>query len=186
MNIRDYEDDDLIKMAISGDMAAFEEIYFRYRAYAFGVARRHLRDYHMAEDVTQEAFAKLLCKFHLFVGTGRFKSFLASIVSNMCKDILRKRSALSLDLISVTEGDSILVDPKQVHPIDKMIKVERIAAVREVIKNLPPTHSSLINGYWYDDMRLAQLAYKFNLPLGTVKSMIYGAMRKMQGLLEGN
>ena len=186
MNIRDYEDDDLIKMAISGDMAAFGEIYFRYRAYAFGVARRHLRDHHMAEDVTQEAFAKLLCKFHLFVGTGRFKSFLASIVSNICKDILRKRRTLSLDLISVMDGDSILVDPKQGHPIDKMIKCERVAAVREVIKNLPPIHSSLINDYWYDDMKLSQLAYKFNLPLGTVKSMMYGAMKKMHGLLEGN
>lgn len=183
MTNRDCNDNELIKMAVSGDMDAFGEIYLRYKAYAFEIARKHLGDHHMAEDATQEVFAKLICKLHLFVGNGNFKSFLGSVVRNLCKDIMRRRKMLSLDIVYGSNRDIILVDPKQEQPIEFIVKKEDIEAVRLATDKLPVIYSSMIKSYWYDEMKLSEVAYKFNLPLGTVKSMIYGVLKKMQNSL---
>lgn len=183
MTHKDCNDDCLIQMAICGDMVAFEEIYLRYKSFAFAVANRHLKNYHMAEDVTQDTFAKLICKLHLFSKKGMFKSFLARIVSNSCKDIMRKRRMLSIDFAVGIKGEAVLVDLKQNQPIDIFVKKEIKQAVRNTVNGLPTHVANIFRNYWFDDMKLSAIAVKYSMPLGSVKSLIYSTMHKMRRYL---
>lgn len=184
MTHKDCKDKELIKMAISGDMFAFEEIYIRYRAYAFKIAKRQLKNHHMAEDVTQETFCKLLCKFHLFVGKGKFKFLLAKIVRNICKKIMKKQKMLSIDVLSKMNNEVFLVDLNQDNPIEKMIENEKVEAINAAIEKLSDVYLFIVKGYWYNDMTLLQLACKLNLSLATVESMMFEALNKMHEYLE--
>jgi RNA polymerase sigma-70 factor (ECF subfamily) len=138
----------------------------------------------MAEDVTQETFCKLLYKFHLFVGKGKFKFILANIVKNMCKKITKKQKMLSIDVLSKMNNEVFLVDLKQYNPIEKIIENEKVEAINAAVEKLSDVYLFMVKGYWYNDMTLLQLACKLNLSLATVESMMFEALNKMHEYLE--
>ena len=72
--------------------AAFEILYREYYVRVFGLCRRLLNSSELAEDAAQEAFMRAYKNFRKYDTEQPFWRWIASIASNHCIDVLRKKS----------------------------------------------------------------------------------------------
>src|SRR5437867_1607111 len=81
---------ELIAAINSGDAAAFEALYFRYRDWVAALAYRFTGDSDAALDVLQETFLYFLRKFPGFRLTANLKTFLYPAIRNLSIAARRK------------------------------------------------------------------------------------------------
>jgi RNA polymerase sigma-70 factor, ECF subfamily len=106
--VRDRE---LVTRAQAGDLAAFDDLYRRYRRRLHRLCVRRLQDSHEAEDVVQEAFARAWRALPNFGGDRRFYPWLTVIAAHLCTDVQRRRNRSTpvaefhqADVASVEDG----------------------------------------------------------------------------------
>jgi len=95
-------DDELVKLVLAGDEAAFACVFERYRKLVVHLVSRFFRQRQEIEDIVQQAFTKIYFSLKDFRG-GNDKSFsawLSRLTINACYDELRKRGRRSENLFS--------------------------------------------------------------------------------------
>ena len=95
-------DDELVKLVLAGEEAAFARVFERYRKLVVHLVGRFFRQREEIEDITQQAFTKIYFSLKDFRG-GRDKSFsswLSRLTINACYDELRRRKIRSENLFS--------------------------------------------------------------------------------------
>ena len=103
-----------------GDRRAFAELVRRHKTPLFNFVLRYLRSPSGAEDVTQEAFLRVVQRAAEFKHEARFSTWLYTIARNLCIDHGRKmklRRHPSLDAPTTEDGSArpmleVLPDPK--------------------------------------------------------------------------
>lgn len=86
------DDEGLMLRFQRGDHEAFSLLVRRHRTALFNFALRHLRSEALAEDVVQEAFARVVQNAGDFKHEARFSTWVYTIVRNLCIDQLRKHA----------------------------------------------------------------------------------------------
>src|SRR6478735_9325450 len=81
----------LVERAARGDAIAFSELVTRHYQRAVQVAYGLLHQRQDAEDVVQEAFARVYTRLPDFAGAAAFYTWLYRIVVNLSIDALRRR-----------------------------------------------------------------------------------------------
>jgi len=92
-------DEDLVRQAKDGDLAAFETLTTRYERRVYSLALRILRQQQDAEDITQQTFLSALEGLDRFRGEARFATWLLRITTFAALKVIRKRKGL--DLVSL-------------------------------------------------------------------------------------
>ncbi len=82
----------LVDKCLNGDSAAFGMLVDRYKESVYALAYSRLRNFHDAEDVTQEAFTKAYQKLRTLRRWDEFHVWIYAITSNLCKDWIRAKS----------------------------------------------------------------------------------------------
>src|SRR5436190_15273323 len=88
------------RVKMQDDPQAFAKLVERWEKTIQRLCTRMLGDPHRAEDMTQEAFARLFARRKDYEPTGRFSTFLWRVALNLCYDELRRinrRGEFSLD-----------------------------------------------------------------------------------------
>jgi RNA polymerase sigma-70 factor (ECF subfamily) len=134
MNEGDLSDETLMLRYQRGDRTAFAGIVSRHQRPVFNFVLRQLRSPEAAEEITQEAFVRVVKNAAEFKHEARFSTWLYTIARNLCIDHSRRmkhRRHQSLDAPSGPEGDgSALVD--RVPNPDRETDAERGAEVAEI------------------------------------------------------
>src|SRR4026209_1055976 len=73
-----------------GDRAAFAELGSRHQRALYNLVLRHLRSRAIAEEVTQEAFLRVVQRAAEFKHEARFTTWLYTIARNLCVDHSRR------------------------------------------------------------------------------------------------
>lgn len=177
-----------IDAAKGGDVQAFNRLVLHHQDVAYNVAYRILGDPAAAADATQDAFVSAYKAINRYK-TGNFKAWLLRIVNNKCLDALRKQKRHpepSIDEITEeNESPSFLRDVSDL-PEDEAERSELMGAIQACLQGLPdPQRSAVVlcdvEGYDY-----AEIAEILNVSLGTVKSRLNRARRKLQDCLRGS
>jgi RNA polymerase sigma-70 factor (ECF subfamily) len=95
-----------VKRAQQGDKDALAFLYARFADDVCGYARSIVHDYHEAEDVTQQVFAKLarvIGKYH--ERDVPFFAWMLRVTRNVALDHLRKQNPLPVEEVRVDGGD---------------------------------------------------------------------------------
>src|SRR5438128_2219760 len=87
----DYEDQNRVKRARSGDRKALEELVGRHQAWIYNIAVRMLYHPHDAEDATQEILVKAVTALSSFEGRSSFRTWLYRIAVNHVLNTKRGR-----------------------------------------------------------------------------------------------
>ena len=183
-DLQDRRDRDLIERVSGGDHRAFSELYRRYSASAFGLARRILGDQTMAEEVLQEVFLSLWRRAGAFdPARGSLRSWLFAQIHHRSVDVVRReeaerrRSRTTIDLEASDE------DVENV--IEESWLTSRRENVRSALAGLSPAQRQVIELAYYGGLTQTQVADAMGVPLGTVKSRTLAAMRRLRQLLGG-
>ncbi|AIQ64171.1 RNA polymerase sigma24 factor [Paenibacillus stellifer] len=175
----DEELNRLIRRARSGDQVAFSELVTRYKGRVYRYAAGMLGDRSDAEDVTQEAFVKAYFSLDALDHDYAFTSWLFRIVSNLCKDYLRKRGKTRN--AEAPPPDETIPDPSRSDPIGNLsLKI----SLDEALRHLSVDHREVLLLYDVQGFRYDEIAELVHVPLGTVKSRLFAARMALRNELK--
>lgn len=107
---REEDEGQWLRCARRGDQAAFERIYCRHSAAVHGLAWRLTADRALAEDITQEAFLRLLRRIGGADPGRPLRPWLNQVASNLAIDHLRRTLRETSD-IALPEPGAIAPEP---------------------------------------------------------------------------
>ena len=103
-SMEEISDQELVRRAKAGQLAAFETLVTRYERHVYSLARRILRHEQDAEDVTQQTFLSALEHLSGFREEASFLTWLLRIATHAALKVLRKRKGLeTVSLENATE-----------------------------------------------------------------------------------
>ena len=163
-------DQELIELVNEGDPAAFEALYRRYRDWVYHLAWRFTGNEQDALDVLQETFTYLLGKFSGFSLTASMTTFLYPAVKHLSIAVRNKSRRFTSD-------EEILGEIAAPGLKDAQGSRSELAAVLAV---LPDEQREVLLMRFVDDMTLQEIATALNIPIGTVKSRLHHALKRLR------
>lgn len=158
----------------------------RYEREMYTFLRRFVGDAQQAEDVFQATFLSVHLRLDQFEKGRRFRPWLYAIASNKSIDFMRRNrrhQAISLDAKSSrSDSEDTLAQHLQSSgdsPDQVAIQNETGARVREAVRELSEPTQQLIQLAFYQGMKYSDIAEVLQIPLGTVKSRVFTAVRKL-------
>lgn len=82
----------LVRLAVGGDLDSFGELATRYYAALVSIAYAICSDRHLAEDAAQEALARAMVRLKTLQRLDRFGPWLCRISRNVAHDMLTRRA----------------------------------------------------------------------------------------------
>jgi RNA polymerase sigma-70 factor, ECF subfamily len=169
----DEPDPQVVVAARSGDLSAFEALVRRYQGDVWRLCFQLLRNEHLADDVTQDAFVRAFRFMRRYRAESKFSTWLFSIARNCAMDELR-RSARRARLASRVESEM------QPHGRSEQTQVE----VRELLAHLPLALREPVVLIDMFGMSYREVGIVMRLPEGTVKSRVHRAREQLAKQLD--
>jgi RNA polymerase sigma factor (sigma-70 family) len=181
-DIGDARDRDLLRRVARGQEEAFRELFDKYASTARALALRILRRPFLADETVQEAFLALWRNPQGYErDRGSVRAWLMSTVHHRAVDLVRREEAHRRRM------EGALPDPVPEDPAEQAIQAvgvrEERAAVRAALEDLPAEQRHVIDLVYFEGLTQSQVAERTGLPLGTVKSRVLLAMRRMRAAL---
>lgn len=172
-----------------GSHKAYADLMASYREPLYLLLLRMTRNTTTASDLTVETFSKAFLQLHRYAPTGTFSSWLFSIGVNTYIDYLRKKKLDTVSLNSITrtgENDFIeyQIPSNQPNPEEEMIRMQRDAALKEVVAQLKEPYRRIIELRYYEDLSYEEIAERMKLPLGTVKVRLSRAKNLLTSIVK--
>ncbi len=171
----------LIRQASDGDVAAFEKLIIPYEKRVYNIALGICKNEQDAYDISQEVFIKVYKKLSSFGFNSTFSTWLYRIVKNTALDYLRKESRIRDR--QVGDGELAALPDDKNEPLESVLEHEDIAMLRHYLNILGEPDRSILLFRELDGLSYEELAKVFDMKLGTVKSRIFRAKKKLKELV---
>lgn len=177
----------LVERAARGDEIAFSELVNRHYKRALRVSFGLLKDRHDAEDVVQEAFARVHKRLGDFEGQSAFYTWLYRIVVNLSIDFLRKRKReRRVDIEderardALRGGEELWPRFRDGDPGEDAERVRLRARLELAFGDLPEIHRSVLLLRELEGFSYEEIASTLRIKKGTVMSRLFHARKSMQ------
>jgi RNA polymerase sigma-70 factor (ECF subfamily) len=186
----ELEDRDLVAEALAGDSAAFGTLVERFQRPVYGLIVRMVRNPAEAEEIAQEVFIKAYSKLQSFDQSRKFSSWLFKIAHNATIDVLRKKRLVTVPLESPPEEEGgqladILAGPERDEPEPVAVRGELAEALEAAMESLRPEQREILLLRFQHGLSYAELSEVMSLPLGTVKTHLHRARKRLAQIFEG-
>lgn len=140
----------------------------------------YVKDYAVAEDLTQEIFLKSYKKLHTFKQQSSLKTWIYRIAMNQCKDYLRSWQ-FRKDLLNTELIDSAVANEKDICQlvIEKTEEEKLVTALLE----LPIKYREAVYLFYYEDLTTKEISQLANENENTIKTRLNRARRMLKSLL---
>lgn len=183
---KNFTDEQLVELAISDDPEAFGEIVKRWERKIFALCFGMLTREDEARDAAQETFIAAYRNLAKFRGEAKVSSWLHRIAVNQCLTTKRRNKTRSEDFLDEesNEEERVFVAPAKFSPMNNAEQGERLVIVRQAVGSLPVELRQVIVMKEFEDMTFQEISETLELPLSTVKSRLYTALRQLRMKLE--
>lgn len=186
----EIDDESLVQAYLESRCAhAFERIVRRYERELYTFLRRFLGDAQAAEDVFQATFLSVHLRIEQFELGRRFRPWLYAIASNKAIDFMRRNKRHQIGSLNApapsSEKDEALIHKLPGHeemPDALALSRETSGRVRMALMQLNEPTQELLQLAFYQGMKYADIAEMLHIPLGTVKSRVFTAIRKLNAI----
>ncbi len=179
-------DEHIVERALTGDADAFGEIVKRWERRIFALTYGMLGREEDARDATQETFLAAFKGLRAFRGEAKVSSWLHRIAINQCITRQRRAKVRSESALEDEEdrNSGQFASPVELLPARLAEGQERIAAVRRAVNSLPADLRRVIVMKEFEELTFRQIADVLELPLSTVKSRLYAALKQLEMRLQ--
>jgi RNA polymerase sigma-70 factor, ECF subfamily len=175
------------RVQTADDHRAFATLVERWERPIWRLCARMTGDQHRAEDLKQEAFARLFERRRTFRQGGRLSTWLWRIAVNLCHDELRRinrRGESPLDgEDEASEAYASRMIAVEESPDAASVAREEGELVRQALLQLPEGYRTVLVLRHYEALKLREIAEVLDLPEGTVNSRMAEALARMTRLL---
>lgn len=184
--LTDLTDEKLVELAVSSDPEAFGEIVRRWERKIFALCFGMLGREDDARDAAQETFIAAYRNLSNFRGEAKVSSWLHRIAVNQCLTTKRRAKTRSEEFLDEESGEDerVFVAPAHRSPARATEQIERLTIVRQAVSSLPVDLRQVIVMKEFEEMTFQEISDTLELPLSTVKSRLYTALRQLRMKLE--
>src|SRR5688500_15030795 len=175
------EEHELVARCRQGDETAFRELVDQYKGLVFALVSRSLTDRARAEEVAQDVFLKVHRGLPYFRGESKLSTWIYRIVVNALSQERPELATASLDEVKDGDDRSRLQPAADDRAFGDLVLRDRL---QKAIEQLPVQYQVLINGHYMKGMQYEELAAALDMPMGTVKTHLHRAKRRLRHLLE--
>ena len=180
-----------IQRICAGDANAFEPLVLEYQTSIYHLVYRIVQDSQDATDLTQEIFLQAYRSLSSFRGESRFFVWLYRLACNCCTDFLRKKSVVTVSLtVEENSGEfsELEIPDLRFSPEYTLEQKELRTAIQNGLRQLSPTEREILTLREFSGCSYEEISEILSLELGTVRSRIYRARKKLCAILvkDGN
>ena len=184
----------LLEYRLTGRPAVFETLVKRYERELYNYLRRFLNNQVLAEDAFQATFMQVHLKCHLYDADRKVRPWLYTVATNQAIDIQRRNRRhrlVSLDRPNRVQHDELgsLVDVlggREDEPASGLEQGERKEWIRQAVAALPEQLRSAVKLVYFRGMKYREAADELDVPVGTVKSRLHSAVKRLGKAWEDN
>jgi RNA polymerase sigma-70 factor (ECF subfamily) len=180
-------DEQLVERAIAGDTDAFGEVVRRWERKIYALAYGFTGSVEDARDAAQETFVAAYRNLRNFRGEAKVSSWLHRIAVNQCITRQRRarvRAETGIEDAVESSGESFLSTGETHSPARAAEAKERTEAVRRAVAALTPELREVVLLKEFEGLTFQEIAEALQVPLSTVKSRLYTALRQLRMRLE--
>jgi RNA polymerase sigma-70 factor, ECF subfamily len=174
---------DLMARSARGDHGAFAALYDLTVRRIHGIVLRVLRSPEHADEVTQEVYVEVWQQSARYTqAKGSVFAWIATMAHRRAVDRVRSVSS------EVTRDHRYAyqsLDPDVDKVWDSVAQKQDVERVRGALHHLTPIQREALEYAYFDGMTQSQIAQRLGLPLGTVKTRIRDALKRLGDTLGG-
>jgi len=181
-------DEALVRRALVGELAAFEELVLRHRDVVYRVATRIVGDAD-ADDVCQDSFLRAFNRLGSFRGESPFRAWLLRITHNTALNLLARRQRLQPVESTGEEPGAVRWEggpPPDPTPIEQLEISERRERLAAKLGLLSPAHRAVLALRDLEGLSYEEIAQVTETPLGSVKGRLHRARGELIEILRQN
>ena len=169
-------DEALAAGVAGGDAAALDALYLRYAPPTLRLVRRITRDHELAQDLTQETFARVWRRAETFEGS-RFRGWLFAIALNLTRTELARRSRAIVRL-----APERMEAPASEHesPFAQLARSEESRRLAQAVRRLAPPLREVVVLRVYRQLTFAEIAGLTGASEAALKLRFHRAVRRLR------
>ena len=177
-------DNELVRLVLKGDTAAYRGLVERHQSRVFYLGLRFLRTPEEAEDFAQDVFVRSYERLRSFSGKVPFSAWLYRVAFNLAVNRyhVKRRAVKHVPVEGIAVADPAS-DPER-----EVLNDELASALREKLAELPRVYQLVLKMRFFEGFPYQGMARALNVPVNTVKSYVHRAKgilrQKLQGYLE--
>lgn len=169
-------DRELVHAAREGEALAFDNLFYRYRDGIYRLGFAITKDPSAAEEIVVDTFARAHRAIERLEPDDSLRPWLYRVAINLSYN---RRPRKGVTFSSLDDGTDDLAAEAE-SPSDAAERAERRRVVLECVDQLGPKHKTVVVLHYLNGLNLAEIAEVVEVPVGTVKSRLHYALRKLR------
>lgn len=173
---------DLLNRIGKGDDKAVTRLYRHYHGFVYAYLRHRMADEEAAEEAAHDVFMAVCRRPQSFGGNSKFSTWLCGIANNKAADWGRKRSR-NVPVAEIEDEVLQAIADPDADFVARLEGAQSDRAVRDCIDALPDAHREAVFWAYYEEADMETIAEHQGCPVGTVKSRLSNARKKLMDCL---
>lgn len=169
-------DEQLMQQVQQGAEPAFNELYQRYSQRLLFFLYKMIGEEAKAQDLLQDVFLKVVEAPQKFDTKKPFKTWIFTVTANVCRNYLRAQKTARLFQEQLPKPTNIAPDTSNKAPsLEQQLSL--------ALQQLSPVYKEAFILKYKEGLSLKEIAAVLDCPLGTVKSRLHAATKKLAEIL---
>ena len=177
------QQDDLtyVEQVRNGDLGAFSHLVNKYKAGAYTLALRVVKNSEDAEEVSQDAFMKAYKSIDKFKQEAAFSTWLYRIVYNTALSRIRKKQLSSTTL---DERFDAVDTNNTMNAFQQLVQSDQKRYIQYAIDKLSAEESTVITLYYINEKSMEEVSKITGLTSVNVRTKLFRGRKKLYGYLD--
>ena len=169
------------------DYKLFDELYEKYKSLVYGFAYYLTKNKGEAEDLFQDTWIRVVQNLPKNLNRKKCKAWLVTVTANLYRDTLRKKRIRRLFFLRKLKEfrnnhETSNFGPERVKPNkrDELENLDTGIAISQALAKLPDRQRLVFILKEIEGFQQAEISEILGIPLGTVKSLMYRAIRRLR------
>lgn len=162
------EDGEIIQQCLDGKSTAFGFLVDKYKKSVYALAYSEIRNFHDAQDVTQEVFLKAYRNLHTLRRWDNFMGWLCRITVNICRDWVRSESKRPDNEYLEDQEPAVLENPSmESYRQDIMSE-----AIHDALESLPEIYRQVMTLRYFGGMTVREMSNFLGVSTTTIERRV--------------
>ena len=180
--MKNNDDVAIIRRVLAGDEGAFAELVNKYQKPVHTLAWRKIGDFHIAEDITQDAFLNVYQRLSTLKDPNQFSGWLYVITANLCVTWLRKKR-IQTQPLEDAETTMIQEDVYSQHVTEERSKIaseSQREVVKQLLAKLKESERTVMTLHYLGEMTVVEISRFLGVSTSTIKSRLRRARNRLK------